>query len=123
MKHKGGRPIKFTDAVLEDIISGIAKGLTLKASCRLAGVSYSTLAWRMFKGKQAKKLNIKNKYTDVLERIDIATYNEKIKHRDAFLLALKPRDFRYGWKNPMLLQTHKKISDFWQKRKNRLNLW
>jgi len=123
MKYKGGRPVKFTGTVLEDIISGIAQGLTLKAACKLAGVSYSTLAWWMFKGKQAKKSDIKNKYTNVLERIDSAICDEKIKHRDAFFLALKPRDYRYGWKNPMPLQTRKKISDFWQKRKNRLNLW
>ena len=117
MKHKGGRPVKFTDSVLENIISGIAQGFTLKTACRFAGISYSTLAWWMSKGKQAKKSDVKNKYADVLECINHATYTEKIKHRDVFLLALKPRDFRYGWKNPMSLATRKKISDFWKRAK------
>lgn len=84
MKNKGGRPIKFTDSVMDNIVSGIGKGYTLKAACRFAGVSYSTLAWWMFKGKQAKKLVIKNKYTVVLERINKATYTEKLKHQDNF---------------------------------------
>jgi hypothetical protein len=86
MKDIGGRPIKFTDSVVEDILCGIAHGLTLKASCKLAGVSYSTLAWWMSKGKLAKQSNIKNKYTDVLERINHATHAEKIKHRKSFFL-------------------------------------
>jgi len=123
MKNKGGRPIKFTDAVVEDIICGIGKGYTLKAACKFSGVSYSTLAWWMFKGKQAKKLGIKNKYTIVLEGINKATYAEKLKHRDNFFLTLKPRDFRYGWKNPMPLVTRKKISDFWHNRVVRNYLW
>jgi len=84
MKNKGGRPIKFTDAVVEDILSGISKGFTLKAACKFAGVSYSTLAWWVSKGKQAKKVEIKNKYTNVLERINHATHVEKLKHRDIF---------------------------------------
>ncbi|OGT38878.1 MAG: hypothetical protein A3F12_02770 [Gammaproteobacteria bacterium RIFCSPHIGHO2_12_FULL_38_14] len=117
MKNIGGRPIKFTNSVLEDIIYGIAQGFTLKASCKFAGVSYSTLAWWLAKGKQAKQSNIKNKYSDVLERINQATYAEKIKHRNNFFLTFKPRDFRYGWRNPMPLRTRQKISAFWQKRK------
>ena len=86
MKDIGGRPIKFTDSVLEDILCGIAHGLTLKASCKFAGVSYSTLAWWLSKGKQAKQSNVRNKYTDVLERINYATHAEKIKHRKSFFL-------------------------------------
>ncbi|MBX3708216.1 MAG: hypothetical protein KIT56_00905 [Gammaproteobacteria bacterium] len=93
----GGRPIKLTDSVLEDIIYGIGKGLTLKASCKFAGISYSALAWWMSKGKQAKKIDASNRYTVVLERIKQATYAEKIKHRKKFLLTISPRDFRYGW--------------------------
>jgi DNA invertase Pin-like site-specific DNA recombinase len=86
MKNIGGRPIKLTDSVIENILYGIAHGLTLKASCKLAGVSYSTLAWWLSKGKQAKRSNIRNKYTDVLERINHATHAEKIKHRNNFFL-------------------------------------
>ena len=86
MKDIGRRSIKFTDLVVEDILCGIAHGLTLKASCKFAGVSYSTLAWWIAKGKQAKRSNIKNKYTDVLERINHATHAEKIKHRKSFFL-------------------------------------
>ncbi len=84
MKNIGGRPIKFTDSVLEDILYGIAQGFTLKASCKFASVSYSTLAWWLAKGKQAKQSNIKNKYSDVLERINQAKHAEKIKHRNIF---------------------------------------
>lgn len=122
MKNMGGRPIKFTALVVKDIIYGIAQGFTLKASCKFAGVSYSTLAWWLSKGKQSRQSNIKNKYTDVLDRINHATYVEKMKLQDNFVLTLKPRDFRYGWKNPMPLSTRKKISEFWQRRKVRINL-
>jgi len=59
MENKGGRPIKFTDLVIEDIIFGIGKGLTLKAACKFAGVSYSTLAWWISKGKISKKAEVK----------------------------------------------------------------
>lgn len=93
----GGRPIKLTDSVLEDIIYGIGKGLTLKASCKFAGISYSALAWWMSKGKQAKQIDITNQYTAVLERINQATYAERLKHRKKFLSTFTPRDFRYGW--------------------------
>jgi hypothetical protein len=99
MKGVSGRPIKLTDSVLEAIIYGIGKGLTLKASCKYAGISYSALAWWMSKGKQAKKIDITNQYTAVLERIKQATYAEKLKHRKKFLLTLNLRDFRYGWSN------------------------
>jgi hypothetical protein len=114
MKNAGGRPIKLTDPVLEDVIYGIGKGLTLKASCKYAGISYSALAWWIFKGKQAKKMNIANRYTVVMERINQAAYAERLKHREKFLLSLSPRDFRYGWNNPMSVEARKKISDFWR---------
>lgn len=97
MRGASGRPIKLTDSVLEDIIYGIGKGLTLKASCKYAGISYSALAWWMSKGKQAKRINITNQYTPVLERINQATCAEQLKRRKKFLLSLHPRDFRYGW--------------------------
>jgi hypothetical protein len=98
MKSVSGRPIKLTNSILEDILYGIGKGLTLKASCKFAGISYSALAWWMSKGKQAKQIGITNQYTAVWEQIKQATYAEKLKHRKNFLLALNPRDFRYGWK-------------------------
>lgn len=119
MKRVGGRPVKLTDSVLEDIIYGIGKGLTLKASCKYAGISYSALAWWMSKGMQAEKIGVTNKYTAVFGRIKQATDAEKLKHRDKFLLSLNPRDFRYGWNNPMSIVARKKISDFW--RNNRRN--
>lgn len=97
MKSIGGRPIKLTDSVLADIIYGIGRGLTLKASCKYAGISYSALAWWMSKGRRAKKIDVTNKYTAVLERVNQAAYAEKLKRREKFLLALSPRDFRYGW--------------------------
>jgi len=59
----------------------------------------------------------------VLERITQATYAEKLKHRDNFFLTLKPRDFRYGWKNPMPPITRKKISNFWSNRAVRDYKW
>ncbi len=58
MKNIGGRPIKFTNSVLEDVIYGIAQGFTLKASCKFAGVSYSTLAWWLAKGTIEHKKQI-----------------------------------------------------------------
>jgi len=109
-----GRPIKLTDSVLEVIICGIAKGLTLKTSCKCAGISYSALAWWMSKGKQAKKNDVTNEYTAVLVRIKQAVYEEKLKHREKVLLTLNPRDFRYGWNNPMSAVARKKITDFWR---------
>ncbi len=114
MKNARGRPIKLTDSVLEDVIYGIGKGLTLKASCKYAGISYSALAWWIAKGKKAKMVDMANKYTVVMERINQAAYAEKQKHREKFLLSLSLRDFRYGWNNPMSVVARKKISDFWR---------
>jgi hypothetical protein len=102
MKSACGRPIKLTYSVLEDIIYGIGKGLTLKASCKYAGISYSTLAWWMSKGKQAKRIDIANQYTAVLDWVKQAAYAEKLKHRKKFLLALNPHDFRYRWNRKRL---------------------
>lgn len=83
MNNKGGRPEKFPDSI-ENIIEGIRKGLTLKAACRYAGVSYSALAYWMSKGKQSQKTQLTNKYTIVLDRIDQATRAQKQKHHDDF---------------------------------------
>lgn len=116
MKNKEGRPTKFTDSVMEDIIIGIGRGYTLKAACKFAGISYSTLACWISKAKKTNKVEASNKYIIAMERINQATHAEKLKRRDNFFLALKPRDFRYGWKNPMSPATRKKISDFWKKR-------
>lgn len=108
------RPIKFNETVIDSIIEGLRKGLTAKAACKASSVSYSTLAAWMFKGKQAREHGEKNQYTAVLERIEHAQRIIWLEHRNRFFFDLKPRDYRYGWKNPMPQVTRKKISDFWR---------
>lgn len=49
MKNKGGRPGKLIPEMKSALVYGGEKGLTLKAACQCAGVSYSSLAnWKRF---------------------------------------------------------------------------
>jgi hypothetical protein len=114
-KHPGGRPIKFTDVVIEAILEGVRQGLTLKAVCKGAGISYSTLAAWLYRGKVSKKEGIENRFTALLDQIDSATRLIWIEKRKRFFFNLKPRDFVYGWSNPMKPETKKKISDTWKR--------
>lgn len=109
------RPIKLTDQVVDDIIIGINKGLTLKAACKFAGVSYSTLANHMYKGKQAKLRGENTQYTVVLEKINHANSVFRSQHKDRFFFNLSPRSFRYGWRNPMSPETRLKVSEAWRR--------
>ncbi|OGT33808.1 MAG: hypothetical protein A3C44_05270 [Gammaproteobacteria bacterium RIFCSPHIGHO2_02_FULL_39_13] len=113
------RPNKNTDQVISDIIVGIQKGLTLKAACRYAGVSYSSLANWMYKGKQARLKGENNYHTEILDKINHATRVIQLQHRDRFFFNLSPRDFRYGWRNPMKWETKVKISNAWFKMKSK----
>ncbi|MCX7126214.1 MAG: hypothetical protein NTU49_10910 [Gammaproteobacteria bacterium] len=109
------RPIKLTDKAVEDILLGIGKGLTLKAACKFAGVSYSTLANHMYKGKQAKLKGENTRHTEVLEKINHATRVIRLQHQDRFFFNLSPRSFRYGWRNPMSLEARVKLSEAWKR--------
>lgn len=111
MKNVGGRPIKLTNEVIETVVDGISKGLTLKAACKSAGVSYSTLASWVYKGKQAKKAGKQNLHTEIADRIQGAYRAIWLKNRKSFFFNLKPRDYRYGWKNPMSEATKRRIRE------------
>jgi len=92
-----GRPAKFTDTVIEAILQGIRNGLTLKAACKGAGISYSTLAAWVYRGKVARRNGVENKFTALQEKIDAVNTAVWLERRNGFYGRLKPRDYRYGW--------------------------
>ena len=109
MTNKGGRPLKLTSDVKEALFSGLRKGLTLKAACKCAGISYSTLAnWRQKNRNQLKQGNTEKLY-EFVAIIDAIFEEQQHEHRLAAINTLKPRDYRYGWKNPMPDETKQKL--------------
>jgi hypothetical protein len=114
-QHPGGRPVKLTETAIGAIIEGIRQGLTFKAACKGAGLSYSTFASWMYRGRVSKKNGLENEFTTLLGRIDAVTHALWLRRRDKFFFNLKPRDFRYGWTNPMSSETKKKLSDAWKR--------
>lgn len=106
---KTGRPLKLTGVVGQAIVDGITQGLTLKAACKCAGISYSTLALWMAKAKRAMKQNEVNEYTHLMTVIKIESMRMWKQHRDGSYSSLGARDFRYGWQNPMREEVKQKL--------------
>lgn len=109
MKNKGGRPIKLSSLVRDALIAGVRQGLTLKAACKCAGISYSTFAnWRQ-KNRKLLAQGVPTERYEFVAAIDIEMCHVQRKHRQAVLAGLKSRDYRYGWKNPMRDEVKEKL--------------
>ena len=109
IKSKGGRPLKLTNDVRDAIISCIRQGLTLKAACRCAGISYSTFAnWRQ-KNRKLLKQEPPTELYQFVAAIDVEMSHMRHEHRLAAVASIKPRDYRFGWKNPMRDETKQNL--------------
>lgn len=109
MRNKGGRPIKLNAEVREGLIAAVRQGLTLKAACRCAGISYSTFAnWRQ-KCRKLIKEGVSTEPYDFVTAIDVEVCQLQRQHRLAAYARLRSRDYRYGWKNPMRDEVKQKL--------------
>lgn len=109
MKNQGGRPLRLTNEIKEALIAGVKQGLTLKAACKCAGISYSTFAnWRQ-KSRQRREDEEPTELDQLVACVDIEANYQQAEHRLAARTALKPRDYRHGWKNPMGDETKQKL--------------
>lgn len=109
MKNQGGRPLRLTSEIKEALIAGVRQGLTLKAACKCAGISYSTFAnWRQ-KSRRRKEDEEPTELDQLVACVDIEVNYQQSEHRLAARTTLKPRDYRYGWKNPMGDETKQKL--------------
>lgn len=109
MKNQGGRPLRLTNEIKEALIAGVKQGLTLKAACKCAGISYSTFAnWRQ-KSRRRLEDEEPTELDQLVACVDIEVSYQQREHRLAARTALKQRDFRYGWKNPMRDETKQKL--------------
>lgn len=111
VKNNGGRPTKLTEAVSRMIYDGVARGLTFKAACRCAGVSYSALAGWMAKGRRASQQGAENNYSKLENLLQTKVHESRWANYRAFSLECLGRDFRRGWKNPMKYSTRQKLRE------------
>jgi hypothetical protein len=92
MKNKGGRPQKLTPLIKAAIIDGIEKGLSLKAICKCAGISYSSLAnWKKLAKAKDHKANL---YTDLIASMNIAIELAWHQYREKALSSINSHDFK-----------------------------
>lgn len=93
MKNKGGRPRKLTDEIKDALIEGIEKGLTLKAACKCAGISYASLAnWKKFAKAEDDEAEL---YTDLIRSINAAIRYAQYQQRQQALASIKKEDFKF----------------------------
>lgn len=96
MKNKGGRPRKLTSAIKDAIIDGIKKGLTLKAACKCAGISYSSLAnWKKFVNAEDDETDL---YAELVVSVNLAMRQAWFQHREKALSSIKNDDFKFKLK-------------------------
>lgn len=101
--------MKLTYEVREALISGVKEGLTLKAACKYAGISYSTFAnWRQ-KSRKVSEEDEPNPFIQLVAEIDMVAMHLQQQHRLEARANGTPRDYRYGWKNPMPDETRQKL--------------
>lgn len=100
MRNRDGRRSKLNGEIKDALIAGVSRGLTLKAACKCAGISYSTLAsWRQ-KCRKESKNEEPSELAQLIACIDLEVSYQQREHRLAAMSCLKPRDYRHGWKNP-----------------------
>lgn len=105
MKDKGGRPRKLTQEIKDAIVVGVAKGLTLKAACKCAGISYASLAnWKRLAKTEDEDAML---YQDLITNIDVATRLLWCQHRQQALSALRKEDLKFQAPKKKSYQTKK----------------
>ena len=93
MKNKGGRPRKLTLEMKSALVDGIEKGLTLKAACKCAGVSYSSLAnWKRFAKAENEGAAL---YKDLIVSITVASHLVWFQHRQQALSLITREDLKF----------------------------
>ncbi|WP_412758185.1 transposase [Legionella bozemanae] len=93
MKNLGGRPRKLTQEIKEAIIEGVSRGLTLKAACKCAGISYSSLAyWKRFTKLEGEEAIF---YADLTRGINAAIRFAQYQQRQKALAALQLGDYKF----------------------------
>lgn len=93
MKNKGGRPRKLIHEIKDALIEGIEKGLTLKAACKCAGISYASLAnWKKFAKAEDDEAEL---YTDLIRSINAAIRYAQYQQRQQALTSIKKEDFKF----------------------------
>lgn len=93
MKNKGGRPRKLIHEIKDALIEGIEKGLTLKAACKCAGISYASLAnWKKFAKAEDDEAEL---YSDLISSVNAAIIYAQYQHRQKALASIKKEDFKF----------------------------
>ena len=93
MKNKGGRPRKLTREIKDALIDGVSRGLTLKAACKCAGISYSSLAnWKKLARGGDQDADV---YTDFIANINVAMRYAQYQQRQLALALIKKEDFKF----------------------------
>lgn len=107
MKNKDGRPRKLTQEIKEAIIDGMEKGLTLKAACKCAGISYASLAnWKKFAKIEDDDADL---YVDLIASVYTAMRFAEQQHRQQALASIKKEDFKFRQpQKPKLTKKEKK---------------
>ena len=93
---KGGRPIKLNDHVKKALLDSITAGMNLKGACECAGISYSTLAHWVRKGKKDRANNQNTIYAFITKAVETAVAHFKLKHKIMCLSTPDPFNYRYG---------------------------
>lgn len=90
---EGGRPRKLTQEIKDALIEGIEKGLTLKAACQCAGISYASLAnWKKFAKAEDNEAQL---YADLIRSINAAIIYAQYQQRQQALASIKKEDFKF----------------------------
>lgn len=111
VKDKGGRPSKLSKIVSSMIFDGVAQGLTYKAACKGAGVSYSSLAGWMAKGRKALKDGVENEFSALAQSLKAKSDELRWKNYRESFPNFFGRDYRRGWKNPMKDSVKQKLRE------------
>lgn len=107
MKNKGGRPRKLTREIKDALIDGVSRGLTLKAACKCAGISYSSLAnWKKLARGGDQDADV---YTDFIANINAAIRYAQYQQRQQALALIKKEDFKFKKRKKNIRLTPKEM--------------
>lgn len=109
MQNKGGRPTSYSPDVKETILNCIRQGMTLKAACKEARISYSTLASWDRKVRSGTAINKPQELQELFTLISEERSRQSQAHQAMIFLNRKSRSYRYGWKQPMNEETRHKL--------------
>lgn len=109
MKNKGGRPRKLTYEIKDAIVEGVEKGMTLKAACKYAGISYAALAnWKKLAKIEAEESAL---YKDLILSIDAASRLAWCQYRQQALSSIKKEDLKFKQPQKKIYLTKKEIEE------------